>query len=125
VGLLESLLTFVDTAMTGRLQPVAAPYLCAARLILLMKKDRGVSPIAVWETLRRRVAKWLLASSDGKGAARALWPRETGFLKKGGVRGVVHGVAGGSELDATLNWVGAVAGGNAQRLQLGSPGANL
>jgi len=39
VGLLEALLTFVDTAVTGRLHPVAAPYLCAARLIPLMKKD--------------------------------------------------------------------------------------
>jgi len=39
--------------------PRAAPYLCAARLIPLKKKDGGVRPIAVGDTLRRLKAKWL------------------------------------------------------------------
>jgi len=62
-GLLEALLTMVTATSSGRLHPRAAPYLCAARLIQLRKKDSGVLPIAVVKTLRRLVAKWLLASS--------------------------------------------------------------
>jgi len=50
-GLLEALLTLVPTVSAGRLHPLAAPYLCAARLILLRKKDGGVRPIALGETL--------------------------------------------------------------------------
>jgi len=41
-GLLEALLTLVTTTSSGRLHPRAAPYLCAARLIPLRKKDGGV-----------------------------------------------------------------------------------
>jgi len=55
----------VTTVSTGRLHPRAAPFLCAARLITLKKKDGGVRPIAVGDTLRRLTAKWLLATSKG------------------------------------------------------------
>jgi len=37
--------------------------MCAARLILLNKKDWGVRPVSVDDTLRWLVAKWLLATS--------------------------------------------------------------
>jgi len=40
-GLLVALLTLVTTVSAGRLHPRAAPYLCAARLIPLKKKDGG------------------------------------------------------------------------------------
>jgi len=56
-GLLEALLTLVTATDSGRLHPRAAPYLCAARLIPLRKKDGGLRPIAVGDTLRRLVAK--------------------------------------------------------------------
>jgi len=75
--LLESLLVLVKATSSGRLQPRAPPYLCAARLIPLRKKDGGVSPIAVSDTLRRLVAKWLLAT-----AAAALAPFQTAFAKR-------------------------------------------
>jgi len=61
-GLPEALLTLVTATISIRLHPRAALYLCAARLIPLRKKDGGIRPIAVGDTLRRLVAKWLLAS---------------------------------------------------------------
>jgi len=64
-GQLEALLTLVTTVSTGRLQPRVVPYLCAGRLIPLKKKDRGVRPIAVGDTLRRLTARWLLCLVPG------------------------------------------------------------
>jgi len=66
---------------SGRLQPREAPYLCAARLIPLRKKDGGVRQIAAGDTLRRLVAKWLLASAQGRNAATALATLQTAFAK--------------------------------------------
>jgi len=40
-----------------------------------------VRPIAVGDTLRRLVAKWLLASAQGRNAAAALAPLQTAFAK--------------------------------------------
>jgi len=80
-GLLEALLTLVTATNSGHLHPRAAPYLCAARLIPLRKKDRGVHFIAVSDTLQRLVAKWLLATAQGRNAAAALAPRQTAFAK--------------------------------------------
>jgi len=80
-GLLEALLTLVKTTSSGRLHPRAAPYLCAVRLIPLRKKDGGVRPIAVGDTLRRLVAKWLLATAQGRNAATALAPLQTAFAR--------------------------------------------
>jgi len=78
-GVLEALLNLVTTISSGLLQPRAAPYLCAARLIPLRTKDGGVRPIAVGDTLRRPVAKWLLATAQGRNAATALAPLQTAF----------------------------------------------
>jgi len=64
--LLEALLTLVTTISMGYPHPRAAPYLCAARLIPLKKKDGSVRPIAVFDTLRRLTAKWMLAKSQGR-----------------------------------------------------------
>jgi len=79
-GLLEALLTLVTKTSSGRLHPLAAPYLCAARLIPL-RKIGGVRPIAVGDTLRRLVAKWLLATTRGRNAATARAPLQTAFAK--------------------------------------------
>jgi len=40
-----------------------------------------VRPIAVGDTRRRLVAKWLLASAKGRNAAAALAPLQTAFAK--------------------------------------------
>jgi len=76
----------------GRLQPRAAPFLCAARLIPLKKKDGSVRPIAVGDTLRRLTAKWLLATSQGRSAAAALAPLQTAFAKGSPCEVVAMGV---------------------------------
>jgi len=80
-GLLVGFLTLVRAVSAGRLHPRAAPLLCAARLIPLTKKDGGVRPIAVGDTLRRLVAKWLLATSQRRSATAALAPLQTAFAK--------------------------------------------
>jgi len=80
-GLLEVLLTLVIATSSGHLSPRAAPYLFAARLMALRKKDGGVRPIAVGDTLRRLVEKWLLATAQGYNAAAALSPLQTAFAK--------------------------------------------
>jgi len=43
-GLLEALLTLVTASSSGRLHPRATPYLYAARLIPLRKKEWGRTP---------------------------------------------------------------------------------
>jgi len=78
---LEALLTLVTATSSGRLHPRAAPYLSAARIILLHKKDGGVRPIVVGDTLRRLVAKWLPAIAQGRNAAAALALLQTAFAK--------------------------------------------
>jgi len=65
-GLLEALLTLVTAVSAGRLHLRAVPPLCAARLIPLRKKDGGVRPIAVGDTLH---GSWRVRVGDGPGGA--------------------------------------------------------
>jgi len=51
-----------------------------------------VRPIAVGETLRRLVAKWLLATTQGRNAATALAPLQTAFAKGSPCEVVAMGV---------------------------------
>jgi len=78
-GLLEALLTLVTSTSSGRLQPRAAPYLCAACLLPLREENGALRPIAVCDTLRSLVANWLLATGQGRNAANALAPLQTAF----------------------------------------------
>jgi len=103
-GLLETLLTLVAATSSGRLHPRAAPYLCAARLIPLHKKDGGVRPIAVGDTLRRLVTKWLLVFAQGRNAAAALAPLQTAFEKGSPCEVVAMGVQ--AQVDALLGSTG-------------------
>jgi len=89
---LEALLTLVTATSSGRIYPRAAPYLCAAHLIPLRKKDGVVRPIAVGDTLRTLVAKWLLASAQGRNSAAALATLLTGFVKGSPCEVVAMGV---------------------------------
>ena len=54
----------------------SSPFLCAAKLIPLRKKDGSVRPIAVGETLRRIVGKALLKTPEVAQAVRSLMPRQ-------------------------------------------------
>jgi len=88
----EVVLTLVTMVSAGRQNPSAAPYLCAARLIQLRKKDGGVRPIAVGDTMRRLMAKWLLATSQGRSATAALAPLQAAFAKGSPCEVVAMGV---------------------------------
>ena len=78
-ALLAALRTWVAAAVDGVLPAEAVPYLCAARLIPLRKKDGGVRPIAVGETLRRVVAKWVMRGSEARALAEGLAPTQVAF----------------------------------------------
>jgi len=70
-------------------------------LIPLRKKDGGVRPIAVGDTLRRLLAKWLLATTQGRNAATALAPLLTAFAKGSPYAVVAMGV---QEQVNALHW---------------------
>jgi len=105
-GLLEDLLTLITTVSAGRLHPRAAQFLCAARLIPLKKKDGGVRPIAVGDTLRRLTAKWLLVTSQGRSSTAALAPLQTAFAKGSPCEVVTMGVqALADTLHGSTGWL--------------------
>ena len=70
---------------------------CSANLIPLVKKDSGVRPVAVGETLRRLVGKVLLSSSHAKLQVDGLRPLQVGT----GVRNACESVAMATEALAT------------------------
>ena len=82
-ALLDALVRFAKAAAGGCIHPAAMPYLCAARLIPVRKKDGGVRPIAVGECLSRVAAKWLLRSPAGQAAMAAVLPAQVAFCRGG------------------------------------------
>ena len=74
----SSLAALVEKGATGHLHHAAAPFLCASNLIPLKKKDSGIRPIAVGDTLRRVIGKCLLRTSSLKKEVEALAPRQCG-----------------------------------------------
>ena len=77
-ALLEGLLGFCRAAILGKLPNSFAPWLCASTLVPLSKKDGGVRPIAVGDTLRRLAGKLLLNLPDVQDAVLGLRPRQVG-----------------------------------------------
>ena len=75
-----------QTGIEHGFAPAARDVLCAATLIPLRKKDDGVRPIAVGETLRRVVGKCLLNTDCLKAQLLSLQPRQCGV----GVRGATE-----------------------------------
>jgi len=94
----------VTAVSASRLHPRAAPLLCAACLIPFRKKYGGMRPIAVGDTLRRLVAKWLLATSQGRSATAALAPLQTAFEEGSPCEVVAMGVQ--SHVDALTGSTG-------------------
>ena len=79
---------------------------CGANLIPLVKKDTGVRPIAVGDTLRRLVGKVLLATSHAKEQVDSLRPLQVGVGVKKAAESVAMGMqALASALDAGSQWV--------------------
>ncbi len=88
---------FVRAACEGGLLDAMALVLCAASLIPLNKKDGGIRPIVVGETLRRLFGKTLLTTPALKEAVQELVPRQTGVgvAKCGSCRAACLGSKGG------------------------------
>ena len=66
---------FVEVAVTTTFPASVREVLCASSLIPLQKKDGGVRPIAVGDTLRRVIGKYLLGSEAVKTELACLRPR--------------------------------------------------
>ena len=69
---------FVEVAVTTTFPASVREVLCASSLIPLQKKDGGVRPIAVGDTLRRVIGKCLLGSEAVKTELACLRPRQCG-----------------------------------------------
>ena len=91
--LIAALASLTQLWVHGRLPPEHAPFLCGANLTPLRKKDDGVRPVAVGETIRRLVGKALLSTATLKQQVAALAPLQCGV----GVRGATEAVAMGTQ----------------------------
>ena len=76
---LEAAITqMAKKAAYGYLPLGLAPVLCASSLIPLNKKDEGIRPIAVGDTLRRTIGKILLNNPVIRKEVQSLQPRQCG-----------------------------------------------
>ena len=69
---------FVKTAINGNLPEQLHAVLCAATLSPLNKKDGGIRPIAIGDTLRRLIGKVLLRLPGTRSEVEVLHPRQVG-----------------------------------------------
>ena len=87
--LLQSLANLCSAFAWGRLPPEANAMLASARLIPLGKKDGGIRPIAVGETVRRLAGK-LLVSRYQSTLSLQFHPSQLGVGFKGGSEVIIH-----------------------------------
>ena len=92
-GLVSALSNLARLWIEGKLPPDHAPAWCGATLIPLMKKDNGVRPVAIGDTLRRLVGKVLLSSPLAREQVGTLRPGQVGV----GVRNATEAVAMGMQ----------------------------
>ena len=92
--LLDALEEFVSAALVGDLPPEAAEFICGARLIALRKpgSNTAVRPIAVGETLRRIVGKYVMRSAAVRTAVEGMLPQQCGVLVRGACEAVGMGL---------------------------------
>ena len=76
----------------GRLPPFGVLWLSVGRLIPLRKKDDGVRPIAIGDTLRRLVAKFLSAHETSVAVSRELQPLQMGVGARGACESLAIGL---------------------------------
>lgn len=87
--LLESLCKLCNFLLRGMLNPQVCPYLYGATLCALEKKDGGIRPIAIGNTIRRLVAK-LGCRSVREEMAMYLQPCQIGFGTPLGCEAAIH-----------------------------------
>jgi len=92
-GVLEALLTLVTATSSGRLQPQAAPYLCAARLIPPRKKGRGCAQ-SQWRNPAKSRGKMATGVRPWPECRHSPCPAPNGVCKGDPLRGRGHGSAG-------------------------------
>ena len=90
-GLVAALAQLVTFMAKGHIPPAIAQWCLGAPLTPLRKRDNGVRPIAVGETLRRLVASWLMRRVRAK-AHMLLQPHQVGVATKSGAEAAVHAV---------------------------------
>jgi hypothetical protein len=90
--LLTSLAKFCSQFCSGKMPIELACYYASARLIPLIKKDNGVRPMAVGDTLRRLVCKLGLKCSKIEATA-VLYPHQLGVGVQGEAEAIIHSVA--------------------------------
>ena len=90
-GLVPALAQLVTLMAKGHVPARVSPWFLGAPLTPLRKRDGGVRPIAVGETLRRLVASWLMHKVSAKAAA-LLQPHQVGVATKSGAEAAVHAV---------------------------------
>jgi len=99
VALVQALAQLARLWVEGSLPVHHGPVWCGANLIPLVKRDNGVRPVAVGDTLRRLVGKVLLATPLAREQVGALHPVQVGV----GVRNATESVAMGMQsLASTL-----------------------
>lgn len=86
---LHQLLALVNLLAKGLAPPSVAEHLAGAWLVALTKKDGGLRPVAIGETLRRLVAK-CLCSQVSDAARDRLAPLQVGVAVPGGCEAAVH-----------------------------------
>jgi len=87
--LLTCLTDFTNNVLSGHVPNVIRPVLCGASLCALSKKDGGIRPIAVGNTLRRLVAK-VACSAVRDRVTERLAPLQLGFGVKQGAEAAAH-----------------------------------
>ncbi|KAK8720595.1 hypothetical protein OTU49_013221 [Cherax quadricarinatus] len=87
--LLSEITRFVNNSLAGLIPDEIRPFFFGATLCALKKKDGGIRPIAVGNTLRRLVSKAAVRSIRAQ-AAMMLQPNQLGFGVSQGSEAAVH-----------------------------------
>jgi hypothetical protein len=87
--LLYRLTEFTNLCLSGRVPAVVQPVFCGATLCALNKKDGGIRPIAVGNTLRRMISKAACKAVTAKMAAYFI-PVQIGFGVPRATEAAVH-----------------------------------
>src|SRR5208283_1894176 len=80
---------FVEHLLLGKVPADVCPFLYGASLTALRKKDGGLRPIAVGNTLRRLAGK-IISRRLMVSMGDLLRPRQVGYGTRGGAEAVVH-----------------------------------
>ena len=100
--LIKAITDTVNLLAAGKVNHNIAQYFCGANLYPLKKKDGGIRPISVGETLRRLVSKCLNALVK-KEAEMLFSPTQLGVGVKGGCEIIVHSVRSLIDIHSSSN----------------------